>query len=31
MNISLLVADDKITMVDAGLPGSSAGLLAYLA
>jgi glyoxylase-like metal-dependent hydrolase (beta-lactamase superfamily II) len=30
MNICLLVADDKITMVDAGLPGSSAGLLAYL-
>jgi glyoxylase-like metal-dependent hydrolase (beta-lactamase superfamily II) len=30
MNICLLVEDDKITMVDAGLPGSSAGLLAYL-
>ena len=30
VNICLLVEDGKITMVDAGLPGSSAGLLAYL-
>ena len=30
MNICLLVEDGKITMVDAGLPGSSAGLLAYV-
>jgi glyoxylase-like metal-dependent hydrolase (beta-lactamase superfamily II) len=31
MNICLLVEDGKITMVDAGLPESSAGLLAYMA
>ena len=30
MNICLLVEDGKITMVDAGLPVSSAGLLAYM-
>ena len=30
MNICLLVEGGKITMVDAGLPGSSTGLLAYL-
>lgn len=30
MNVCLLVEDSQITMVDAGLPGSSAGLLAYL-
>ena len=31
MNICLLEEDGKITMVDAGLPVSSAGLLAYMA
>ena len=30
MNICLLIEGGKITMVDAGLPGSSAGILAYL-
>src|SRR5665647_2289322 len=30
MNICLLIEGGKITMVDAGLPGSSASLLAYL-
>ena len=30
MNICLLVEDGAITMVDAGLPGNAAGVLAYL-
>ena len=30
MNICLLVEDGKVTLVDAGLPGSAAGILAYL-
>ena len=30
LNICLLVEDGLVTMIDAGLPGSSAGILAYL-
>lgn len=30
MNICLLIEDGKITMIDAGLPGSSAAIVAYL-